>query len=164
MPLSDYLKGYEPNLNVDDSGFEPIKYKGEAVINVLREEVTKFGERVNMELEIPDGDFKGRRLWKRYDPNNEEQAKRLVDDLFTAGLPYDFSTEDAQQATFGSAIGKVVHVRAYPFRNYMVDGKFLSSDERNALTEEEKAEFPMKQAVRIIKAPSDARKPASLPF
>src|SRR3990167_3619290 len=111
MPLGDYVKGYEPNLNVDDSGFAPIKYKGEVVINVLRKEDGKFGERVNLELEIQDGEFKGRRLWKRYATDKEDQVKRLVDDLFTAGLPYDFSTEDAEQASFMAGIGKARQAR-----------------------------------------------------
>ena len=164
MPLGDYLKGYEPNLNVDDSGFEPIKYKGTVVINVLRKENGKYGERVNWEMEVTDGEFKGRRFWKRYATDKEDQVKRLVDDLFTADLPYDLSTEDAELATFGASIGKVIYVRGYPMRSYMVDGKFLTRDEVALLTDEEKTEFPMRQAVRIVKAPKDDRKAASVPF
>lgn len=157
MPLGDYLKGYEPNLNVEDSGFEPIKYKGAVVVNVLRKEDGKYGERVQLEMEVTDGEFKGRRFWKRYPTNSEDSVKRLVDDLFTSNLPYDFSSEDAEQATFGQAIGKTIYVRAYPNRSYMEDGRFLTKDEIASLSDEEKAEFPIRQAVRIIKQPKDVR-------
>lgn len=153
MGLGDYLRDYQPNLNVDDSGFEPIKYKGEVVINVLRKEEGRFGERINLELEVPDGEHKGRRLWKAYPTDKEDAVKRFADDMFTAQIALDVSTEEAEAASFGEAIGKVIHVRAYPFSPKKdFQGNEIPEEDRKA-----------KQAVRIVKAPKDGRK-ADVPF
>ena len=117
MAITDFLKGFKPNMNEDGDG--PVT--GQALTKVLRlyEDKNKEGvlDRYRLELEVKevlDGSMPiGKRFWKSYFKDNESSAKEMANDMFTSGIELDYSSEQALVASFPNAIEKDVVVRAW---------------------------------------------------
>ncbi len=145
----DELKEYKAE-EVKDSDFKPIKGKYVARIARLIHMVgnsSTTGEpfdfySINCQiLETIEGDMgNGRYLGKRYQ-NTPEGLKKLMNDLFTAGIGYAQTDREAFDMSLSSAVDRQINLRAWswsPEKNR--DGSLIPEEERVA-----------KQQVAVIK-------------
>lgn len=109
----DSLSGYKPE-QIDDNDFEVMTGKNIPVkVNYSRIEEVEAGEdyegyeRLKYELEVIDGKYKGRKLWKSYNLSSDKATgkegkektplQKLADVFFTLGLG-EFSTKEQLEA------------------------------------------------------------------
>lgn len=127
MGLDDFLKGLKPELN---DGFEPLigiyqavvknEEKAETGFSVHKwadgNESRRFQITVDVTEVLQGNGSPGRRLWMRYN-EDEDGVKRLVNDLFTAGLldSVDRTSIDSLKETLPSLAGKLLYVRAWTY-------------------------------------------------
>lgn len=135
MGLDDVLKGYIPVENEDDSGFKPFKGTYKASVSRLALDThEQYGERYELELvvtETLDGDeANSRKLWRRY-AKDEEGLKKLLNDLFTAGIEVPRGSEEEFNSNLGVALDKEVTLRAWSWLpEKKVDGTSIPEEER----------------------------------
>lgn len=125
MGLSDLVKSYKP---VENSEFgAKKKLIGDAVCTLLLEEiVSKKGQKwvIWRATAIhPIEDAKGREttlepgdeIVQMYDPAKNESMEELMNDLFTAGIEYDRSGDDAaiMSSMMQNAKDKLVYMRTW---------------------------------------------------
>lgn len=115
------LKGYTPE-EPSSSGFEPFKYEGLAVVEkaeqTINEDVDtafypKGCTQEEISVTILDGDYAGRKLWKRFnvdatkaDDGKKTPVQKLADQLFAVGLSFsdNKSLDEANKALTGMKI------------------------------------------------------------
>lgn len=140
MGLEDVLKSFTPKQNEDASGFDILKGTYVTKVNKLAKDFPKdpkFSPRYKLELEIVkvlEGNGNaGRKFWKQYQIE-EEGLKKLLNDLFTAGITLDNSSIENMEFSFVNALDKEVTLRAWgwtPDKNQ--DGSEIPADERKTL-------------------------------
>lgn len=145
--LDDFLKGIQPELN--DDGFDPLKGMYRVVIKNEEKAETGFiigkfpnGEesrRFQISCDVADvlagNGSAGRRVWLRYN-EDEKGIKKLVNDLFTAGLleKVDKSSVDSLKSTLPDIAGSVVYLKAWHWTPEVSrDGKPLAESERRSI-------------------------------
>jgi len=81
------LSGYSPEAP-SSGGFEPFKFNG--VVTITKSVISK-----NDEAEVAEGEFKTRKLWKRFNLDDEKEDKngktpsmKLADQLFAAKVSF----------------------------------------------------------------------------
>lgn len=115
--ITDFLSGFKPSMNDDGDG--AVTGVAMTKVNRLYEEKNKEGvfDRYRIELETVeclDGKINvGKRFWKTYYKDSDTSAKQFANDMFTAKIELDWSSEEALKASFENAIGKPVCVRAW---------------------------------------------------
>ena len=125
MGLDEFLKDMKPELNED---FEALKGTYRAVIKNEEKAETGFligkfpnGEdsrRFQITVDVTDvltgNGNPGRRLWLRYN-EDENGVKKLINDLFTAGLldKVDRTSVESLKASLSDLAGSVVIVKAW---------------------------------------------------
>jgi hypothetical protein len=128
MGVVDSLKagGWKPTAN-EDGEFKPLKGTYACAIITLRPEVDeKNGNAKYYQLELKpaevlEGDEFGEKFTfrKRVYYDGEKAAKNvgdLLDDLFTAGVELDTTSDEAMEASFEKAIGQTAYVRAWGWK------------------------------------------------
>lgn len=128
----DQLSGYKPEVPRD--GSEPIKYEGPVIIEKsIVEENTKDSDfypmgcnMIRIEATILDGDDSGRKLFKKFNLDSNDQDKKgktplqkLADQLWAVGLSFG-SLEELKKVN-ENFVGMTVNVKAYPAK--FPDGK-----------------------------------------
>ena len=135
MGFGDVLKDYQPTENEDDSGFKPFKGTYKSIVSRLALDVhEQYGERYELELTVTetlDGDEAvGRKLWRRY-AKEDEAAKKLLNDLFTAGIEVPRATEEEFNNNLDKALDKEVTIRTWAWTpDKTVSGEPIAEDER----------------------------------
>lgn len=160
------LQGYQPETIKDEVDFKPIK--GKYVCRIARFEhnigiSTVTNEpydfyALNMQVvETVNGDRGERRyLTKRYQ-NNPEGFKKLLNDMFTAGLSYDISTREAFDLGLSGMIDKNLNVSAYPFTpDKKRDGTPLAPEDRET--------YQIVKIVKEFKLKKGKKEKAEAPF
>lgn len=161
MGFEDVLKGYTPVENEDDSGFKPFKGTYKATISRLALEVhAEYGERYELELliaEVLDGDEAGgRKLWRRY-AKDDEGAKKLLNDLFTAGIQVPKASLEEFNNGLGVALDKEITLRAWSHT-------FDKDMKGNPISEDEQVPKQFFKIVSAKKAKAGKKKEGALPF
>ncbi len=135
MSLNDVIKNYEPEENLDSQGFDILKgtYMT-AITKLVVESHEQFGDRYQLELtvnEVLDGNGSpGRKFWKRY-RKDEDGLKRLMNDLFTAGLDFSRNSVEDFESAFGHFLDAPVLVRAWGWTpSKKMDGTPIPEDEQ----------------------------------
>lgn len=121
------LKGYKPE-KPGEGDFEPFKYTGTAIIEksiistntkVDNEFYPAGCNQIEIEAIVLDGEYAGRKLWKRFNLDDEKQDKKgktslnkLADQFFAVGL--EFNSLDSLKAANEKFVGMNVDVKAYP--------------------------------------------------
>lgn len=121
------LTGYKPEAPETNSGFEPFKYEGpvrvnKAVISVndkIDSEYYAIGcNQIDIEVEVLQGEFTGRRLWKRFNLDSEKAdgkgktpAMKLADQLFTVGLA--FTNMDSLTVACNTLVDQTILIKAW---------------------------------------------------
>lgn len=144
MSLTGNLKaaGFKLQANTDGE-FVPLKGTYECLIEVLRPEIDKKNNNAKFyQLELRpvtvlEGDPFGEKFTfrKRYYVDGDKAAKnfeKLVNDLFTAGLEFDMSSDEAFEAEFTKAIGQKMFVRSW---GWTPDGKDTAVQQMSVLKE-----------------------------
>ncbi len=158
------LKEYKPVEIKDEGDFKPLK--GSYICRVTKlthntgtSETTGNSfdfYALNMQItEVIDGDKGiGRFLNKRYQ-NNNEALKKLMNDLFTAGISFETDSREAFDLSLTNAIDKQIRVRAWSWSpDKTLTGMSIPEDERIPL-----------QMMKIVKDFKKAKTPSSdLPF
>jgi hypothetical protein len=124
MGFDDILKGYTPQENDDDKGFDILKGKYKTKLNFLKkdypkDDVNQLKPKYRMELEVVE-DIEGdkgmkRKFWKSYDLHDDEKMKKLLNDLHTAGLDLPKGSKEDFESAFPIIKDALVFVRAYGF-------------------------------------------------
>lgn len=124
MGFEEILKGYTPQENDDEKGFDILKGKYKCKLNSLKRDYPKGDDlqlkpRYSMEVEVVEnveGD-KGikRKFWKRYDLADEEKMKKLLNDLFTAGISLPNASQEDFESGFPIIKDSILYVRAWGF-------------------------------------------------
>lgn len=146
MGLTEGLKqeGWTPTPN-QDGVFEILKGHYRTSLQVLRPEAAteKREKRIAMQLfveEVLEGTHvdltvpmeKRRRFFSQY-PYTAEGLKKLLNDLFTAGIVLETTSDEALEASFIQAIGKPMYVRAWGWTPAQQrDGTPIPESEREA--------------------------------
>jgi len=128
MGLLDNLKnaGFKPEANTDGE-FKPLVGSYECNITVLRPEVdkknnnAKFYQLCLKPVVALEGDAFGDKFEfkKRYYVDGDkatENLQKLINDLFTAGIELDLSSDAAFEADFPKAIGAKAFVRSWGWK------------------------------------------------
>lgn len=150
MSLNDVLKNHTPEENVDSQGFDILKGTYMTAITKLAVETNEqFGDRYQLELtvnEVLEGNGSpGRKFWKRY-RKDEEGLKRLMNDLFTAGLDFSRNSVEDFESAFGIFLDAPVLVRAWGWTpEKKMDGTVIPEEER---TEQQIAKIVSKNKSR----------------
>ena len=129
MGWTEGLAGYKPETVTDDVSFEPIS--GAYICRIdsfgRKQGKSQKGNEYDFHslnaqvIETVEGD-KGedRYLSKSYNTQNltdwtkpEEERQRLVNDLFTAGVEYDLSSDEALEDSLTLAKDKTINIRAW---------------------------------------------------
>lgn len=144
MSLTEKLKaaGFKPTANTDGE-FQPLKGVYECNVTALRAEIDKNNNNAKyyfLELKpvaALEGDaFSDKFTFrKRYYVDGDKAAKnfeKLVNDLFTAGLEFDMSSDEAFEANFEKAIGMKIYVRSW---GWTPDGKDQAVQQMSILKE-----------------------------
>lgn len=160
MGLEDVLSGYKPEENRDSEGFDILKgtYLC-AVTKLALDKHEQYGDRYQLELtvnEVQDGNGNpGRKFWKRY-KKDEDGMKKLLNDMFTAGIDLDKGSVDAFEGSFQNALDKDVLVRAWGWTP-------KKDRDNNDIPEDEQIE---QQSFRIVnkKKAKTKKKTATTPF
>lgn len=121
------LKGYKPE-KPSDGGFEPFKYSGPAIIeksvisineNIDSEFYPKGCNVIDITATIMDGEYAGRKLFKRFNLDSEVEDKKgktpllkLADQLFAVGIT--FGSLDELKTKNENFVGMNINVKAYP--------------------------------------------------
>jgi hypothetical protein len=124
-PAQDFfgeLKDYKPEEIKDEGDFKPLKGSYITRVTKLTHNIgvsTTTNEpydfyALNMQItDTVDGDKGNNRyLNKRYQ-NTNEKLKALMNDLFTAGIPFDTGSREAFDLSLVNAIDKQVRLRAW---------------------------------------------------
>ena len=137
--VTDFLKGFTPEINEDGSGFEILEGTYKTKVNYLRPDKNKDGayDRYRLELEVTEvlkgNGNPGRKLWNTYYKDNEASVKKLANDLFTAGIQFDSASEAAFEGSFENAIGKAVFVRGWGWTPAKkMDGSAIAKEDQVA--------------------------------
>lgn len=160
MSLEDVLKGYTPTENVDDSGFEILKGSYLCAVTKLALEThEQYGTRYQLELtvnEVIDGNgTAGRKLWKRYNAD-DGGFKKLLNDMFTAGIEIPRSSIDEFNGNLNAALDKDVTLRAWGWKpEKTVKGEQIPEDERQTIQQ-----FKIVNASKVKKT----KKQGEIPF
>ena len=124
-PTSDFFKelqNYQPETIKDEPDFKPIKGRymtrlAKLVHNIGISTTTQepydfysLDLQVTETIEVDKGDK--RYLRKRY-PNTPEGLKKLMNDLFTAGIEFDKTSREAFDLSLTGTIDKQLKVRAW---------------------------------------------------
>lgn len=172
MGVMDYLKGFTPEINTDESGFDVLEGTYLTNINRLSPEAGKdkqgnrdsakdcYSIEYQVEQVIKGNGNPGRKLWKRYYKDNEKDMKNLLNDLFTAGITLDTSSDEAGfEASFERAIGKKVYLRGWGWTpTKRQDGTAIPADEQKA-----RQQFVVKSEKEVKGGKQSATK-SSVPF
>ena len=137
------LKDYKPEEVKDEGDFRPIKGSYIARVAKLTHNQgvsTKNNEpydfySLNMQItETIDGDKGNNRyLNKRYQ-NTNEKLKALMNDLFTAGIPFENGSREAFDLSLVNAIDKQVRLRAWVWTpDKDISGNFIAEDNRTPI-------------------------------
>lgn len=120
MGVNEWLAGMKPQSV--DTGFDNLVglYKAtvkELSINEANEYVQAPHYKMVVEIvEVLDGNGSpGRTLRRNYEKTSEEDVKKLVNDLFTAGHELDRTNEFNFESSFQFAVGTPMYVRAWEF-------------------------------------------------
>jgi len=167
MSVTDFLKGFTPEINEDGSGFDILEGVYATKVNYLRPEKNKDGayDRYRAEYEVTEvikgNGNPGRKLWSTYYKDNEASIKKLVSDFFTAGITLDTSSDEAFEASFENAIGKKVYVRGWGWTpSKKMDGSAIAKEDQVA-----KQSFIVKSEKDIKGGSKGAKKSTSnVPF
>jgi len=116
----DILNDYEPQKVTD--GFEIIKGSYICQFNYARiEEYSGDKEEFqgttwfNYELEIVSGpNYTGRKLWKRYNLDDEKKLKQLADMMFTLG--FEFKNAEELEKAAEQLVRKTVKVKCWGWK------------------------------------------------
>jgi hypothetical protein len=145
-PAQDFfgeLKDYRPEEVKDDGDFKPLKGSYICRVAKLTHNIgvsTTTNEpydfyAMNLQVtEVVSGD-KGvnRYLNKRYQ-NTNEGIKKLMNDLFTAGIEFDKGSREAFDLSLTNAIDKQIRVRAWSWSPEKTrTGETIPEDERTAI-------------------------------
>lgn len=118
---------YKPEAPSEGSGFEPFKYTGAVKINKAEVTINEKGgtefypqgcQIAEIEAEVLAGEFKGRKLWKRFNIDEEPSegkkspAQKLADQLSAVGLT--FSDDDGLNRAFLALKNMRIIVKAWP--------------------------------------------------
>jgi len=166
-PANDFfgeLKEYKPIEVKDDNDFKPLK--GSYIVRVARLSHNvgtsqKDGNpydfySLNMQItETIDGDKGDNRYLNKQYQNTNEALKKLMNDLFTAGITFETGSREAFDSSLANAIDKQMRVRAWTWSpDKTMSGEAIPEDERVAL-----------QMLKIVKDFSGKKAKASdLPF
>lgn len=167
MSATDFLKGFTPSINEDGSGFDILEGVYRTKVNYLRPEKNKDGveDRYREELEtvevVKGNGNPGRKFWKTYYKDNEKSMRELVNDMFTAGITLDTSSDAAFEASFEGAIGKSVYVRGWGWTpTKRQDGSLIPKEEQQA-----RQSFVVKSEKEVKNAASKwTKKSSAVPF
>lgn len=123
--LTDQLKalGFKPEANTDGE-FKPLVGTYAATIQTLRSEIdtkndnAKFYQLEIKPNEVIEGETFGEKFLfkRRYYVDGDKAAenlKKLINDMFTAGVELDTSSDAALEASFEKAIGAACYVRSW---------------------------------------------------
>lgn len=130
------LKDYKPEAPEKGTDFEPFKYKGAVRVNYARlaksEKASEYNKTeaganlFEMEVEVTDGDYAKRKLWKRAnldtqiaDKKGKLPVQRLADQLFAVGL--QFSSIEELGNCCNELVEMTPEISAYYFKGD--DGK-----------------------------------------
>ena len=121
------LSGYKPE-SPNDGGFEAFKYSGPVTVEhaIVSENMAVDSEfypmgckQIDIEVKVAEGDYAGRKLWKRFNIDSETEdkkgktpVKKLADQLFAVGLT--FANETELEACCEKLVGMDIIVKAYP--------------------------------------------------
>lgn len=134
--LDEYLKGLKPEEN---DAFDVLKGVYACVCNGITRGVNKNSgaDQFSAEYQIAevlDGNGNaGRKLWSRYSLD-QKGLKKLVDDLFTAGVEFSRDSVEGLEASLDMAKGKTFYIRAWgwtPEKNQ--DGTEIPEAERRTI-------------------------------
>ena len=145
-PATDFfgeLKDYKPEEVKDDSEFKPLKgsyicrvAKLTHNIGVSQRDNSPYDfYSLNMQVtETIDGDKGNNRyLNKRYQ-NTNEGIKKLMNDLFTAGIPFETGSREAFDLSLTNAIDKQARVRAWAWTpEKKMSGEAIPEEDRVAI-------------------------------
>ena len=166
-PTNDFfgeLKDYKPEEIKDEGDFKPLK--GSYIVRVAklthnigvstRDNSPYDFYSLNMQItEVVNGD-KGvnRYLNKRYQ-NTNEKLKALMNDLFTAGIPFETGDRQTFDLSLTNAIDKQMRVRAWAWTpDKKFDGTPIAEEDRVAI-----------QQLKIVKDFKKGKTPSSeVPF
>lgn len=134
------LKGYKAEEPSEGGGFEPFKYTGPCKINksiistnetIDSEYYPKGCIMIEIEAEVLQGEFKSRKLWKRFNLDDETKDKKgktsamkLADQLFPLGI--EFSNLEELRAKIQEFVTMIILVKAWT-------GKFPGEQDRKQM-------------------------------
>lgn len=119
------LKGYTPEVP-KDGGFEPFKFEGWA--NITKSVISQSAQNtefyplgcnmIEIEATVMEGDNIGRKLWKRFNLDDEKQdkngktsARKVADQFFAVGLKFN-NLEELKEVN-ERFVDMDVHVKAW---------------------------------------------------
>lgn len=137
------LKDYKPEEVKDEGDFKALKGNYIARVAKLTHNIGASVKdnspydfySLNMQItETIDGDKGNNRyLNKRYQ-NNNESLKKLMNDLFTAGIPFETGSREAFDLSLSNAIDKQVRLRAWAWTpEKKMDGSPIAEEDRVAI-------------------------------
>lgn len=65
----------------------------------------------------------GEEISKLYDPDDADSIRKFANDMFTAGIEIDASSEEAFEASKEAAVGKLIYLRCWTYDKKSGDGK-----------------------------------------
>jgi hypothetical protein len=116
------LQNYKPEITKDEEGFAPIKGKYVCRIAKINHNIgvsTRDNspyDFYNMDLQVTetiDGDKGDRRYFRKRYNNDIDGIKKLMNDLFTAGILFDQSSRESFDLSLPSMIDQQVKIRAW---------------------------------------------------
>lgn len=160
--MQDILKklresGFKPEVN-EDKGFEPVNGKYVCRIDSagrVQGKSPKTGDdydfySVNAQvIEIVDGDKATNRFLRLRYNNTEDGIKKLLNDLFTAGIEAGADSQDELDTALPQLTDKTMNIRAWVWRpDKDMQGNPIPEDERRNL-----------QSLRVVKEFKGKTKP-----
>lgn len=173
MGVMDYLKGFTPEINTDESGFDVLEGTYLCNVNRLAPKAGKDRQgnldpkRDAYEVEyqikevVKGNGNPGRKLWKTYYKDSEKDLRNLVNDMFTAGIGLNTSGTEADfEASFEGAIGKSVYLRGWGWTpTKRQDGTAIPADEQKA-----RQQFVIKSEKEVKSGKGSKAKSSAVPF
>lgn len=164
--------GFKPETNVEVGGFAPIVGSYVARIDKLtRKQGTseKSGKdydfySINVQVvKTLKGDKGEKRFLSNIYNPDDEGVKKLANDLFTAGIDIDTSSEESFESSFEAAMDKLITIKAWKGKSWTKQGdEFVEKkDENGGSIYKQKWSIP---SIQVDTKAIEAEEVADLPF
>lgn len=161
MSLEDILANYKPTENREDDGFEILKGTYKTTPSLKQSETKDKRPCYKLELTVNDvlegNGATGRRFWRTYMKQEDESVKKLMNDLFTAGIILPMTSVFDFETSFFLVNNFDITVRAWgwtPTTNR--DGSPIPKEEQSPMQQ-----FKIVNATKIKVKP---KQPSDVPF